>query len=64
MCIRDRIEMLGLIDALFCEINPIPVKTAMEMLGLCSSEMRLPLCEMEDENKSILKKALEDYGLI
>jgi len=56
--------MLGLIDALFCEINPIPVKTAMEMLGLCSSEMRLPLCEMEDENKSILKKALENYGLI
>lgn len=59
-----QIEMLGLIDALFCEINPIPVKTAMEMLGLCSSEKRLPLCEMEDENKSILKKALENYGLI
>ena len=56
--------MIELIDALFCEINPIPVKTAMEMLGLCSSEMRLPLCEMDEENKSVLIKALKNYGLL
>ena len=59
-----QIGMIELIDALFCEINPIPVKTAMEMLGLCSSEMRLPLCEMDEENKSVLIKALKNYGLL
>lgn len=54
-----QLKFLPLINALFCEVNPIPVKTAMAMLGLCSDEMRLPLCEMEPQNKARLKAELD-----
>jgi 4-hydroxy-tetrahydrodipicolinate synthase len=57
-------KLMPLVKAMFIETNPIPVKTAMGMMGLCSDEMRLPLCEMDDKNKEKLKKALKDYGLI
>jgi 4-hydroxy-tetrahydrodipicolinate synthase len=49
---------------MFVETNPIPVKTAMGFLGMCSDELRLPLCEMEPENIEKLKSALRDYGLL
>lgn len=55
---------LDLINALFCEVNPIPVKTAMGMMGLCSDEMRLPLCEMEDGTRARLAAALRKHGII
>lgn len=57
-------KMFSLIKAMFLETNPIPVKTAMSLLGLCSSEMRLPLTSMSEENLEKLKKALKDYGLL
>ncbi len=60
--LAEQIKMLPVIDALFCEVNPIPVKTAMGLLGLCSPALRLPLCEMEEANEARLKKALTDYG--
>lgn len=60
--LAEQIRMLPVIDALFCEVNPIPVKTAMGLLGLCSGDLRLPLCEMEEANEARLKKALTDYG--
>jgi 4-hydroxy-tetrahydrodipicolinate synthase len=55
-------KLLPLIKTLFIETNPIPVKEAMELLGLCSAEMRLPMTPMKDENRKILKTALEQYG--
>ncbi|MBE5781488.1 MAG: 4-hydroxy-tetrahydrodipicolinate synthase [Clostridiales bacterium] len=51
------------IDALFCEVNPIPVKTAAGLMGLCSDRMRLPLCPMEDATKARLVSALREYGV-
>lgn len=57
-------KMIPLIKAIFIETNPIPVKKAMELLGRCSSEMRLPLCDMEDANVEKLKIALHNYGLL
>ena len=57
-------KMIPLIKAIFIETNPIPVKKAMELLGMCSSEMRLPLCEMEEANIEKLKIALHNYGLL
>ena len=57
-------KLLGLVQSLFIETNPIPVKTAASMMGLSSSLMRLPMCEMEDVNLAKLKQALVDYGLI
>lgn len=53
-----------LVKAMFIETNPIPVKTAMGMLGMCSPELRLPLCEMDLGNLEKLKAALQDYGLL
>ena len=57
-------KLLPLVKAMFLESNPIPVKTAMGLLGMCSSDVRLPLCPMSDENLAKLKTALKDYGLL
>ena len=57
-----QVKMLDLINALFCEVNPIPVKTAMNLLGFKAGDLRMPLCEMEENTLAILKKALTDYG--
>jgi len=54
---------VGLIEALFCEVNPIPVKTALNLMGWKVGPTRMPLCEMEPENEERLKKALADYGI-
>jgi len=56
-------KLLPLIDAVFLETNPIPVKAAMGLMGMCSTEMRLPLCPMSEDNLAKLKKALKNYGL-
>ena len=58
-----QLKMLELINNLFIEVNPIPVKEAMNMMGLPSGMLRLPLCEMEDGNREILKKSMERYGI-
>ena len=57
-------EMVELIRALFIESNPVPVKTAMNLMGLPSGPLRKPLVEMKPENLEILKKALKDSELI
>jgi 4-hydroxy-tetrahydrodipicolinate synthase len=57
-------KLLGLVKAMFLETNPIPVKTAMGLMGMIDPELRLPLCSMSDENLAKLKKAMRDYGLI
>jgi len=57
-------EMVELIRALFIESNPVPVKTAMNIMGLPSGPLRQPLAEMKPENVEILKKALKDSELI
>jgi 4-hydroxy-tetrahydrodipicolinate synthase len=63
-CRRLHEKYLKLMKILFCEVNPIPLKTAMGMMGLCFPEMRLPLCEMGESNKKSLKALLEGYGFI
>ena len=57
-------KLLPLCKAMFFETNPIPVKTAVALMGLIGDEMRLPMCPMAPENLDKLKKALSDYGLI
>ena len=57
-------EMVELIRVLFMESNPVPVKTAMNIMGLPSGPLRQPLVEMKPENVEILKKALKDSELI
>jgi len=56
-------RLLPLIKAIFIETNPIPVKTAMGILGMCGPDLRLPLSTMLPENTEKLKAALKEYGL-
>lgn len=58
-----QLKALDLIDALFCEVNPIPVKVAMNMMGLNVGPLRSPLCEMEPANEEKLRSALKDFGM-
>ena len=57
-------KLLPLCKAMFYETNPIPVKTAMGMMGLISNELRMPLCEPAEATKDKLKKVLQEYGLL
>ena len=57
-------RMSPLIDALFIETNPIPVKAALAMMGKIDGELRLPLCPMTEKNEAVLKKVMQEYGLI
>jgi 4-hydroxy-tetrahydrodipicolinate synthase len=59
-----QLQTKPLIDALFSEVNPVPVKAALYMMGKCSYEYRLPLCPMEDDNFEKLRKEMQAYGLI
>ena len=60
---KMQLDVIALSDAMFCEVNPIPVKKAVELCGLCDGTMRMPLTEMEPENVEKLKKAMSDYGI-
>lgn len=57
-------QLFRLHEAMFYETNPIPVKTALAMMGLIEEEFRLPLCEMSQTNKERLKALLKEYGLV
>ena len=59
-----QIEYLELINNLFIEVNPIPVKEAMNMMGWNAGPCRLPLYEMSDENKAVLRASLAKHGLV
>ncbi len=61
---RLQLEAIPLIDALFCEVNPIPVKKAVELQGRDTGVLRRPLTEMEPQNADRLKKAMEEYGVL
>ena len=61
---KMQIAYTDLIDALFCEVNPIPVKVAMRKLGYAAGPLRMPLSEMEPEHEKQLETALRNHGLI
>ncbi len=61
---KVQLESLELIDALFCEVNPIPVKAGLNMIHYNFGTPRLPLIEMSDKGKDKLKTALRNYDLI
>ena len=59
-----QLDALPLVDALFCEVNPIPVKAALNLMGKEAGPLRLPLTEMEPEHKEQLARAMKDYGIL
>lgn len=61
---RLQLQALNLCGALFCEVNPIPVKKALSFMGMDTGTLRMPLCEMEPANAERLRKAMEEYGIL
>ena len=59
-----QLAAIPLINALFCEVNPIPVKAALNLMGKGAGPMRLPLTEMEPKNQERLKQAMIAYGIL
>ena len=59
-----QLKAIPLINELFREVNPIPVKAAMNLMGKEVGPMRLPLTEMEPQNQEKLAKAMKDYGIL
>jgi len=57
------LKMLNLVNSLFVEVNPIPIKTAMNLLGYNVGKLRMPLCDMDEKNLETLKTAMKNYGL-
>ena len=62
--LENHLRYLQLMNDLFLEVNPIPVKAAMNMMGLDVGPMRLPLCEMGKANAATLRRTLEEAGLL
>ena len=61
---RDlQLKALPLVHALFCEVNPIPVKTALNLMGMEVGPLRLPMTPMEEANKARLIQAMKDFGV-
>jgi 4-hydroxy-tetrahydrodipicolinate synthase len=58
------LRMLKINNTMFVESNPVPVKTALGLMGKCSDEVRLPLCPMSDANKARLVSIMNEYHLI
>ena len=61
---KMQLDAIPLCSALFCEVNPIPVKAALNMMGKNVGSLRAPLTEMEDAHKEVLRQALKDSGLL
>ncbi len=59
-----QIEYMDLIDALFIEVNPIPIKAAMNLMGMQAGTLRLPLCDISEKNLEILRQSMNRMGLL
>ena len=59
-----QIKYLELIHSLFCEVNPIPVKKAMQLKGMCTGTLRMPLTEMEEADAARLEREMKKFGVL
>ena len=62
--LANHLKYLKFMNNLFIEVNPIPVKTAMNLAGIPGGTLRLPLCEMSEANEAILRASMEEVGLL
>ena len=61
---KEQLRAIALCDALFSEVNPIPVKAALNLMGREVGPTHMPLSEMEPENLEVLRTAMQDYGIL
>ena len=62
--LKEQLRAMDMCDALFCEVNPIPVKRALELMGMIDGTLRMPLTRMEEANAKRLEKAMREYGIL
>ncbi len=62
--LKIQLDAIPLIDALFCEVNPIPVKAGLNLQGRAAGPLRMPLSEMEPEHVKVLEKAMKEFGVL
>ena len=62
--LENHLRYLQLMNDLFLEVNPIPVKAAMNLMGMEAGPLRLPLCEMSEKNQAVLRASMERMGLL
>ena len=61
---KEQLRAIELCDALFCEVNPIPVKEALNLMGKEVGPTHMPLSKMEPEHVEVLKTAMQNYGIL
>ena len=61
---REQVAIKPLIDAVFAEVNPVPVKAALSMMGMCSAEYRLPMCPPSNKTQYLLYDTLREFDLV
>ena len=61
---QEQLRAIPLCNALFCEVNPIPVKKALNLMGKGAGTLRMPLTDMEEANAAKLEKAMKEYGIL
>ncbi len=61
---KEQVALKPLIDAIFMEVNPVPVKAALSMMGMCSAEYRLPMCPPTNKTQYLLYDTLKEFGLV
>ena len=61
---KEQVAIKPLIDAIFAEVNPIPLKAALNIMGMCDLEYRLPLCPPTNKTQYLLYDTLKEYGLV
>ena len=57
-----QLKAIPLVDALFCEVNPIPVKKGVALMGIAAGPLRMPLSEIEPAHEEVLRKAMTEFG--
>ena len=61
---KEQVALKPFIDAIFMEVNPVPVKAALSMMGMCSAEYRLPMCPPTNKTQYLLYDTLKEFGLV
>ena len=59
-----QLKAVPLVEALFCEVNPIPAKKAMQLKGMCTGTLRMPLTEMEEADAARLEREMKKFGVL
>ena len=61
---KEQVKIKPLIDSIFSEVNPVPVKAALSMMGMCNAEYRLPMCPPSNKTQYLVYDTLKEFDLV